>query len=545
MHRSIVLVASFALAVPASAQVEVLGHQRINETLGGFSGPLTGAQFFGIGVGSLGDVDGDGIGDMAVGSALEELWVLLMNADGSVKSEVRIADGAGGFTGTLSPASQNFGWSVVGLGDVDGDGVPDLAVGAPSLYTCAVCPTGSLWILFLNPDGTVKSQNEIANLKGGLPAGTLLASEGFGASVAVIGDLNGDGTKEIAVGSPERVDAGIARGAFYVLSLSSSGNVTFRTRISLGAADDLFGASLAGVGDIDGDGRPDLVAGAPGKDRGFVNRSGSVYTLLLNSTGTLKSSRRIDDGMNGFQAAGANLVDFGRGMAPLGDANGDGTPDVAVGSPTDGDGGPEHGAVWLFYLSPTGAVDSQSKISDLEGCFEVNLISDDHFGWSLARLPDLNGDGFDDLAVGAIWDGDLNTGAIYNLFLGDQLQAVSTFRNAGSNPAVYTSTSPALGSLLVMTVDAGAAGYTLARPFGFDTPITAPLGNGATLLCFDLAGNGEILGRPTLPGPVAVFELSVPMVPGLCGIRVYTQALLLGGPSSFALTNALDWIVGH
>ena len=553
------IIGALALAASASGQVEVLGHQRINNTFGGFVGPLSPGQFFGMGVTSLGDVDDDGVDDIAVGSALEELWVLLLNPDDTVKSEVRIADGAGGFNGRLSPASQNFGWSVTGLGDLDLDGVPDLAVGAPSIFTCGGgCPTGSLWILFLNADGTVKAQNEISSGKGGLPA-VLAAADRFGAAAAVIGDLQNDGTLEIAVGAPGDVFSGEARGAVYILTLQSTGNVILRTKI--GGAEigvplsprSMFGASLAGPGNIgNGFGFPnieDLVVGAPGDDTGLLPTNGAIFSLLLNSNGTLLSAQKIfDHGLTsggGFFAQGSDIVDFGRGVAPLGDVNGDLVPDVAVGSPNDDDSGEDHGAIWILYMDNDGTVDSQSKISDLQGCFEVNLLNGDRFGWSLARLPDQNGDGHVDLAAGAIWDGPMTTGAVYTLYLGDELQGVTTFRNAGSNPAVYTSDPPVLGSVATLTVNAGAAGHGNALPFGFDTPLTLPLANGATLLALDIGGNGELLGLSPAAGPIANFFLNFPNDESLCGLRIYSQALLFGTTFPFKLSNAQDWIVGH
>ncbi|MCH8315735.1 MAG: FG-GAP repeat protein, partial [Planctomycetes bacterium] len=117
----------------------VLSHQKISDTEGGFTGALDDGDFFGSPVASLGDLDGDGVGDLAVGAFADDdggldrgaVWVLFMNTDGTVKSHQKISATQGGFTGTLDDGDK-FGHSAASLGDLDGDGVGDLAVGATS-----------------------------------------------------------------------------------------------------------------------------------------------------------------------------------------------------------------------------------------------------------------------------------------------------------------------------------------------------------------------------------------------------------------------------
>ena len=144
MHRTpslalcITLVWTLSEVVPARAQQPgmVLSHQKISDMQGGFGGVIGDLDKFGTSVASLGDLDGDGVGDLVVGvlhdddggSGRGAVWVLFLNSDGTVKSEQKISDTAGGFLGVLANFDL-FGVSVASLGDLDGDGAGDIAVG--------------------------------------------------------------------------------------------------------------------------------------------------------------------------------------------------------------------------------------------------------------------------------------------------------------------------------------------------------------------------------------------------------------------------------
>ncbi len=176
-------------AQPAAAQPGwVLSHQKISDTQGGFGGILDDSDLFGGSVASLGDLDGDGVGDLAVGARWDDdggedrgaVWILFLNIDGTVKSHQKISDTEGGFTGILDN-SDWFGSSVASLGDLDGDSIGDLVVGAWGDDDGGNA-RGAVWVLFLNTDGTVNSHHFIGT--------------GFGSTPASLGDLDGDGVGE-------------------------------------------------------------------------------------------------------------------------------------------------------------------------------------------------------------------------------------------------------------------------------------------------------------------------------------------------------------
>ena len=274
----------------------------------------------------------------------------LMAQPGAVLSHQKISDTAGGFTGTLDD-NDSFGTSVAGVGDLDGDGVEDIAVGAIQ-DDDGGADRGAVWVLFLNTDGTVKSHQKISDTAGDF-TGTLDDGDRFGQSVAGVGDLDGDGVEDIAVGAIGDDDGGgFDRGAVWVLFLNTDGTVSSHQKISdteggfTGALGnlDIFGASVAGVGDLDGDGIQDIAVGAKRDARG------AVWVLFLNTDGTVKSHQKISDTAGGFTGTLDDLDEFGYSVAGLGDLDGDGIQDIAVGAYLDDDGGTDRGAVWMLFM---------------------------------------------------------------------------------------------------------------------------------------------------------------------------------------------------
>jgi hypothetical protein len=314
---------------------------------------LANGDSFGCAVASLGDLDGDGVIDLAVGAYGDNagaVHVLFLNANGSVKSSLKIASNMNG--GPSLAGSDVFGGAIASLGDLDGDGVSELAVGATGDNTGGPA-RGAVHVLFLNANGSVKSARKIANGTNGGPS--LKDADVFGSSTASLGDLDGDGVTDLAVGATGDDTGGSARGAIYVLFLNGNGSVKSARKISDGTNggpsledSDVFGNSLAFLGDVDGDGVADLAVGAAGDNTGGANR-GAAHMLFLSADGTAKRALKIANTTNG----GPTLSDydvFGSSIVSLGDLDGDGVADLAIGSRLDDTGGVHRGAVYVLFL---------------------------------------------------------------------------------------------------------------------------------------------------------------------------------------------------
>ena len=268
--------------------------QNIADGVGGFNGRLRTDDRFGSAVADIGDINGDGIRDLAVGAPNDDdgsdnagaVWILLMQANGRVGSWQKISRDAGGFDGDLN-ANDHFGASLAGIGDLDNDGIPDLAVGAPD-SNAGGTDRGAVWILFLNANGRVRQALEIADDTGGFQ-GNINNDDRFGSAVADIGDVSGDGIRDLAVGAPNDGDGSDNAGAVWILIMQTSGRVNGGQKISEKAggfdgklsANDNFGASITGMGDLDNDGVPDLAVGAPGDDDGGSDQ-GAVWILFMD-----------------------------------------------------------------------------------------------------------------------------------------------------------------------------------------------------------------------------------------------------------------------
>jgi cysteine-rich repeat protein len=410
---------------------QVLGEQKISSTAGGFGGALDDQDQFGSSVTLVGDLDGNTVRDLIVGAARDgdggvaagAAWVLFMDASGMVVSEAKISATSGGLGGPLGAGDQ-FGMAVAGIGDLDGDTVPDVVVGADGDDDGGP-DRGAVYVLLLNADGSVKAEQKIDSTTVGL-GGSIGDGARFGSSITSLGDLDGDSVVDIAVGAPLADGQGSARGAVWILFLNADGTLKSTSLLddSTGALGgslsdlDLFGSSVAAFHDLDGDGHQDLAVGAPGDSDNGTAR-GAIWVLNLDVTGSIVGLQKINDGIGGFTATLDDDDAFGAATAVLPDVDGDGIADLAVGATGDDTGGFDRGNVYVLFMNQDGSVSGYRRINAPASGFVGPLVNTEMFGNAVTSIRDLDGDMIPDLAVGLRHssDGGANRGAVYVVFL--------------------------------------------------------------------------------------------------------------------------------
>ncbi|UCG30904.1 MAG: FG-GAP repeat protein, partial [candidate division WOR-3 bacterium] len=334
---------------------------------------------FGTSVSGAGDVNGDGYSDVIVSA---------FSYDNGQVDEGRAYVYHGSATGLSLTASwtaesdqadAQFGTSVSVAGDVNGDGYSDVIVGAYR-YDNGQSDEGRAFAYYGSATGLSPTPDWTAESD--------QVDAGFGWSVSGTGDVNGDGYSDVIVGADWYDSGQTNEGRAYVYHGSAVGlSPTPDWTGESDQAEARFGVSVSGAGDVNGDGYSDVIVGADWYDSGETDEGrayvyhGSAAGLSLTSDWTAESDQAD--------------AEFGHSVSVAGDVNGDGYSDVIVGARYYDDGQIEEGRVYVYYGSAVGLslTPDWTAESDQAGAL---------FGWSVSAAGDVNGDGYSDVIVGAL-----------------------------------------------------------------------------------------------------------------------------------------------
>ena len=328
----------------------------------------------GTSVSTAGDMNGDGIDDFVIGAPRAEVNGIIgagrcyvvfgSNAGFPNPFELSSLSGGNGFIINGEAVNDYSGSSVDAGGDINGDGIDDLIIGAYGSDANANDDAGRSYVVFGSSNG-FNSPLDLSGLDGtnGFKINGENAGDISGFPVAGAGDINGDGFHDVVIGAYKsdpngKGDAGrsfVIFGSDVVFSSQvelSSLDGTNGFAINGEAAGDYSGRSVSGAGDINGDGKDDLIIGAPRVDVNGINDAGRSYVIFGFNT-VLSNPLELSslDGDNGFALNGDATSDFRTGLAgsSAGDFNGDGIADLIIGAPFALVGGARPGGSYVLY----------------------------------------------------------------------------------------------------------------------------------------------------------------------------------------------------
>jgi hypothetical protein len=412
---------------------------------------ITSEDESGFVVSSAGDINGDGIDDVIVGAHLVDhennmfnighSYVIFGSVNGPLHPfELSDLDGQNGFTIVGAAAHDQAGYSVSNAGDINGDNIDDLLIGARLADWGNRFDTGISYVIFGSQNGFTHpfDLSSINGVNGFSIIGEYTGDESASA-VSAAGDVNGDGIDDLIIGA-RRADLGGGRtsaGRSYVIFGSNSGLAHPFDLFTLDGnngftiygieRNDESGYSVSTAGDINNDGVDDVIIGAIGADPNDISNAGISY-VVYGSNKSLSHPLNLNNlnGQNGFAIHGVSSDDFsGRSVSAAGDINNDGVDDLIIGaSGADPNGNNAAGSSYIVFGSEGGLPHpfELSTLNGQNGFMVEGESTNDLSGGSVSNVGDVNHDGIDDLVIGARWSGlgSFNAGSSYVVFGSEQ-----------------------------------------------------------------------------------------------------------------------------